>query len=363
MMRRWNAGGLALLLAATSGIAAGGELQANTLAGVALGSNLMQVLAEHPRAQRSANIPGQRWAWGLAEGDTVAVTANDLGKITRVDFVANKGRDNSVDLPCVGAFPVRGSPANLQHALGKTACSAFSGMTYGLPDRSVVEARFSGPGDGRLIEAIWYRPSAENPSPVGRMRAVVEYVRAYVGGAGRIYYAGECRPVEKDTSGHPRLLFPAVFLERPPAEATGMNAVRQIFADDPNVTVTQDRSGMVRIEIGSVSTAILRTRIQALTLVPVEQFRAESAVATIETAPDLQAAERSLNVYSPNPLLVNIVVSGLNPGAPHLPSSIKNVTVDEALDSVARTFNGIVTYGICTRPDGNGFFDFGFIDG
>jgi hypothetical protein len=196
-----------LMLAAV--VAAGGELKTSTLAGVTLGSNLTQVLSEYPGAQQSPN-PGQRWVWSRRGGGTVTVTADDIGKITRVDFVANEGQENNIDLPCVAAFPVHGSDASLDLALNKTPCSAFSGATYGLPDRSVVEVRF-GPGGGQLIEAIWYRPSEQNPSPVGHMHAVIHYLRptlAYVGGVARIYYAAACQAAEKDTSGNLQFLSP-----------------------------------------------------------------------------------------------------------------------------------------------------------
>jgi hypothetical protein len=350
-----------LVLAAI--VAAGGELKTSTLAGVTLGSNLTQVLSEYPRAERSVN-PGQRWVWSRRGGGTVTVTADDLGNITRIDFVANKGQDNNVDLPCVGAFSVQDSHVNLEFALNKTACSAFNGATYGLPDRSLVEVRFDGPGDGQLIEAIWYRPSNENLSSVGHMRAVIDYLRPalqHVGGASRIYYAGECQAPEKDsTSGSWQLLFPEVYLEPPRRGATGIAAVEQIFRDDPNVAVMQDRSGMLRITIGSVSTAILQTRIQTLTLNPIEQYSAPSAVVTIENLPELHTAERRLDVYS-NQGTIDIIVSGPIPGAPHLPTLMQNVTLDEALDSVAKTFKGIVTYGICKRPDGKSLFQFGFV--
>jgi hypothetical protein len=345
-----------LVLAAA--VAAASQLKASTLAGVALGSNLTQVPSKYRGAQRSAN-PGQRWVWSRRGGGTVTVTADDLGNITRVDFVASKGPDNNIDLPCVGAFPVRDSDVNLQFALAKTACSAFNGATYGLPDRSIVAVRFNGPGDGQLIEAVWYRPSAENPSPVGHMKAVIDYLRPalrYVGGAARIYYAGECQAPEKDsTTGSWQLLFPAVYLQPPQQGATGITAVRQIFGDDPNVAVMQDRSGMLRITIGRVSTVILQTRIQTLALNPYAQYSAESAVVTIENAPELRTAERRLNAYR-NLESINIIVSGPIAGAPHLPKLMQNVKVDEALDSVAKTFKGIAMYGICKRPDGKDLF-------
>jgi hypothetical protein len=347
-----------LVLAAA--VAAGGELQEPTLAGVTLGSNLTQVLSEYPGAQRSAN-PGQRWVWSRRRGGTVTVTADDLGNITRVDFVADKGPDNDIDLPCVGAFPVRDSDVNLNLALGKTPCGAFNGAAYALPDRSLVDVRFDGPDNRRLIEATWYRPSDQNPSPVGHMSAVIRYLRPalqYVGGAARIYYAGECQAPGKDTSDFWQLVFPAVYLQPPRQGATEITAVRQIFRDDPNVTVMQDRDGMLRITIGSVSTAILQTRIQTLALDPIEQYSAPSAVVRIENAPELRTAERRLDVHLKQGM-INIIVSGPIPGAPHLPKLMQNVTADEALDSVARTFKGIVTYGICKQPDGKSLFQFG----
>lgn len=349
-----------LVLAAA--VAAGGELKTSTLAGVTLGSNLRQVLSEHPRAQRSANS-GQRWVWSRRGGGTVAVTADDIGNITRVDFVANKGQDNNIDLPCVGAFPVQDSHVNLQFALNKTACSAFNGETYGLPDRSLVEVRFNGPDDGQLVEATWYRPSDKNPSPVGHIKAVIDYLRPalqYVGGAARIYYAGECQAPEKDsTSGFWQLLFPAVYLQPPRPGATGITVVQQIFRDDPNVAVMQDRSGMLRITIGSVSTVILQTRIPSLTLNPYEQYSTRFAVDKIATTSDIYAKERGLRFGLP-PFVIDHFVSGPIPGAPHLPKLMQNVTVDEALDSVVRTFNGIVTYGICEQPDGKSLFRLGY---
>jgi hypothetical protein len=197
------------------------------------------------------------------------------------------------------------------------------------------------------------------------MGAVIDYLRPalrYVGGAARIYYTSECRAAEKNTSGNSQFLFPAVYLEPLPAGVTGANAVRQIFRDDPNVTVTQDRSGMLRVMIGSVSTAILQTRIETLTLNPYDQYSAPSAVDTIENAPELHTAEHRLDVYL-NQSTIDIIVSGPIPGAPHLPKLIQNVTVEEALDSVAKTFKGIVAYGVCTQPGGKGLFQLGYIYG
>jgi hypothetical protein len=341
-------------------VAVGGELQ--TLAGVTLSSNVTQVLSEHPGAQASANGSSHWWRWNMRGGGTVTITADDTGEVTRVDFQADRGQKGNIDLPCVGAFPVQDSDVNLNFALARTACSAFNGAAYGLPDRSVVEVRFNGPGDGQLAEATWYRPSAENPSPVGHMRSVIDYIRAaltYVGGVARIYYAGEC-PTRYHSSLVQQLLFPSVWFQPPLQGATGLEAVRQIFRDDPNVTVTQDRSGMLRITIGSVSSTLLRTRVPSLTLDPIEQYTALSAIDEIAFAAASYAKDRGLP-FSLAPYIINHLARGPGEGAPHLPGMMQNITIDDALDAVAKTFKGIVTYGECKQPDGKTLFRLGFI--
>ena len=39
-------------------------------------------------------------------------------------------------------------------------------------------------------------------------------------------------------------------------------------------------------------------------------------------------------------------------GLPHLPASIRNVTMEQALDKIAKTWagEGVVIYGVCTEP-------------
>lgn len=340
-------------------VAVGGQLQ--TLAGVTLGSNVTQVLSRHPGAQSSRGS-GRWWRWSKQDGGAVTITADDSGEVTRVDFQADRGQEGNIDLPCVGAFPVQSSHVNLNFALAKTSCSAFNGAAYGLPDRSVVAVRFNGPGDGQLAEATWYRPSAEDPSPVGHMRSVIDYLRpalADIGGIARIYYAGEC-PAKNRSSLVQELDFPSVWFQPPLPGATGIGAVRQIVRDDPNVTVMQDGSGMVRITIGNVSRALLQTRLPSLTLDPIAQYNVVSAVDDIAFTADRYAKQHGLP-FGLAPFVIDHLVSGPVEGAPHLPPLMQNITIDDALDAVARTFKGIAIYGVCAQPDGNSLFRLNFI--
>ena len=141
-----------------------------------------------------------------------------------------------------------------------------------------------------------------------------------------------------------------------------MDAVRQIFRDDPNVVVTQGRSGMLRIMIGSVSPAILQARIRAITLNPIEQYNVLSAVDEIAGTAGNYAREHELHLRLA-PFVIDHLVSGPVEGAPHLPAVLRNVTVDEALDAVVRKFYGIALYGTCVRPDGKELFMIGYTNG
>ncbi|HEV2289678.1 MAG TPA: hypothetical protein VGR81_12060 [Candidatus Acidoferrales bacterium] len=48
------------------------------------------------------------------------------------------------------------------------------------------------------------------------------------------------------------------------------------------------------------------------------------------------------------------------PGLPHLPAEMKDVTVNQILNSIAVTFKGIVIYGTCTHPNGGGLIQIRF---
>jgi hypothetical protein len=196
------------------------------------------------------------------------------------------------------------------------------------------------------------------PASVGVDSAAADYLRPVlnsVGGAARIDYAGTC-------TGRKKLVLPTVDVQPTSQGITGVTAVREIFRNDPQVTVTRGHSGMLRVTIGNVSTSALQTKIPALTLDSYSQYSPLSAVAAIAFWLNTYAAEHSMHLGMAA-IVIDIIVSGPIPGAPHLPPRMQNVTVDDALDSVARSFKGIVLYGTCTQPDGEELFDIKYIDG
>lgn len=195
------------------------------------------------------------------------------------------------------------------------------------------------------------------PANLAIDRVVIDYLRPvlkHFGEAARVNYAGICSGKE--------LVLPDVSAQPAPPGATGISAVRQIFRDDPRVTVTQDQSGMFKIRVGSVSTTALRTRLPSLTLDSNTQFTPPAAVDAIAIAADRYAKERKLG-FGMAATIIDIIMSGPAKGAPHLAPLTENVTVDQALDSVTRTFKGVVLYGTCTQPDGKELFRADYIYG
>jgi hypothetical protein len=166
------------------------------------------------------------------------------------------------------------------------------------------------------------------------------------GGIGRLYYSTACSA--KD--GYP-IPFPRVELQLPSKRKGGLAAVREIFGTNKEVVVTQDRSGMIRIIIGNPTTEILSTRIRALTLEPLEQYNPNMAIDAIAGSKEVEAAMRKLGVKLPAAITdMNVVTP--EPGLPHLPSSLNNMTMDQMFDLVAKTFGGITSYGSCADPSG-----------
>lgn len=133
---------------------------ANTLAGVSLGDTLDEVIGAHPEAKQDRTSQGLVLTWRRSECVVIA-SIGATGRIGRIDFSADDSKDNSIDLPCIGQFPIQDSHVNLGVALQQSQCASVIGSdsAYELNDGSVVTITFEGPGDGPLREAIWRGPS------------------------------------------------------------------------------------------------------------------------------------------------------------------------------------------------------------
>lgn len=237
----------------------------------------------------------------------------------------------------VGKTPVRVYVNNVVGPNGDTSQTPTRIET--LPSQSPSPSLLgvvSKPEKVALDLAVTYLPTVLRPS----------------GGAARVNYAGTC---EGQVSRPGIVLMPRVYASPAPQGSTGITAVQQIFRNDPQVTVTQDRSGIITITVEHTSTTALRTKIPALTLDSESQYFAYFALAQIASELNRYAEQHGLHFGTAASTFDHIVGYPVA-GAPHLPPSMRNVTLDEALDSVAQTFKSIVLYGTCTQPDGKELF-------
>jgi len=194
-------------------------------------------------------------------------------------------------------------------------------------------------------------PSTRLVSPsesVRNERAVLRYLWPALDHGervGRIYYRGSCR-----LDANPTASFAQLDVQPPSKGKTGVAAVRDIFRHEKNVSVEEAGPGIIRVRLGSVPEAVLRVRISNLVLAPEEQYNYWPAIFKIQNAPEVQSAMQKLKIRIPaRPFSIGIAQPA--DGLPHLPGVITNVTMDQALDLVAKTFRGIVVYEFCTPPD------------
>jgi hypothetical protein len=206
-----------------------------------------------------------------------------------------------------------------------------------------------------LIGMCGLQEVAADPPPIpspgegnDSIRAVLKYLWPLLSIArktGRVYYHAICLP---DDHSYP-LRLPKIDVQPPSSTGTALTDVRSMFRRDHDVTVTEDETGMVRVTIGEVPDAILKTRIARLSFDADSQFNLLSAIGAIESAPEVQSVMRELKVSVPSRVYHYALVRAADE-LPHLPAEISNVTMDRALDLVARTWGGVIFYGACTRP-------------
>ncbi len=195
---------------------------------------------------------------------------------------------------------------------------------------------------------------ASPPTPTASVEVDKNYERSVLGNlwpvlrttnkAGRIYYQAVCPSDE-----HYPLAFRRVDVRPPSRDATDLAAVRSIFREQKGVLVAEYPPGIIRVRIGRVPDAILRTQISTLNLTPTERYNSFAAIWAIENAPEVRSAAKKLHIVVPV-RVVNMPTVRPAEGLPHLPPQLSNVTMDQALDLVARTWSGIVLYGVCTPP-------------
>jgi hypothetical protein len=154
------------------------------------------------------------------------------------------------------------------------------------------------------------------------------------------------------------LAFPREDVLPPLKGATDVDFVRSIFRQAKENWIVEKIGGVIRIRFGKAPDAILQTRISRLNLNPFEQFNPLLIIDAIVNSPDVRSAMVDLHVVVPQ-RASSVIVTRPAEGLAHLAPEISNVTMDQALDMIARTWSGVVLYGACTR---RGMYEVSFAD-
>jgi len=237
---------------------------------------------------------------------------------------------------------------------------SFSGGT-----RFLHELNTNGSTISQYIATAFHDPSKlqnsgypYNPAHVFAEENVLinlELALASTGQGARIDFRGSC----DDTSNIGKLLFPALKVHTPVKTGGGFESVRDMFRDDLNVVVSEDGSGLIKINIGKVSAAILNTPLPVITFSELEQYNPGGpggAIARITETSEFKAAMTRLKLEQQSVFYI-LPVWPSEESYPHLPPSFKNTTVNQILDSIAKIFPAAVWYGECITPKGENFFD------
>jgi hypothetical protein len=144
------------------------------------------------------------------------------------------------------------------------------------------------------------------------------------------------------------------------AGASGPQTVEEILRDERDAVVSVDQTGMTRITVGTVPRDFLNTKISHVAFRPMEQWNPSEAISAIERTSEVARSMRALDI---GPIIgtirIEMILTGPGPAdskVPHLPPFLRNVTMDQALDAVARTFRQLVTYGVCAQANGHKVF-------
>jgi hypothetical protein len=171
---------------------------------------------------------------------------------------------------------------------------------------------------------------------------------------GRLYVHSTCL----GDSGQ-LLFFPRIGWNSGPKGITGLAAVRNGLAKNNEVTVAESQAGLTGIWIGDVSKDLLSTHINVLKLSPRQQYNYYDAIEAIIGTKEVQTKMRQLKMDEFT-YFVHYPIQEPDPKLHHLPDSMSNLTMDEALDRVAIEFVGLVTYVECRGQNPTGWFAVSF---
>lgn len=136
------------------------------------------------------------------------------------------------------------------------------------------------------------------------------------------------------------------------SRGSAVQDLQEMFADDPEMRVTQEPDGMIRMVETDVPRDLLDLRISHIS------FRVDygtgdvlydprDALRAILTTPEVEAYMKVRDIGPPFDFEEVHGGIQLSPKLPHISGNLDNVTLSQALDYVSRTFPGLWVYENC----------------
>lgn len=174
--------------------------------------------------------------------------------------------------------------------------------------------------------------------------------------SGSLEFSGSCDSLAPtDFPDFPQVRTPVT------SGGTPLQTLREIFAGDPAMQVSQDPNGTVRMIEKGVPIDIMSVRIDHILFGDKDKggytYSANGALSIILSSPEIQScmkahdATDSLSNSGPISILSCVGVCTIPAWVPHIEGGLDNVTLPEAMDRVFKTFPGIWIYQNCPRSE------------
>ena len=180
-------------------------------------------------------------------------------------------------------------------------------------------------------------------------QVAVPLLRHILGNAqqsGSIAYWGRCE-MRKPYPDFPALSYPSI------DSSSALELLRNVFAKNPKMEVTQESNGLIRMFETDVPTDLLDIRISHVSFGPPDEDRGifngpNDAMQRVLSSPEVKTYRKAHNIGP-----FNEETGGPHPGAHkhQVTGDLYDVTLKQALDHILQTFPGFWRYENC-RIDG-----------
>ncbi|HWY59397.1 MAG TPA: hypothetical protein VNZ03_33340 [Terriglobales bacterium] len=175
--------------------------------------------------------------------------------------------------------------------------------------------------------------------------------------SGSLEYSGDC-----DEKSQELPVLPTVRVPLKDRDSSALVMLREMFADDHKMQVTQETGGTIRMVESDVPKELLDVTIRGLSFNNI--YDPITAEAMIMSAPEVQGFLKAHGIERGSDrfrLGVRGLRQGSEPGLPHTSGDLDNVSVEQALDRLLKTFPGLWVYQNCRTETGGRVVAFDYL--